>query len=69
MNSFFLKNIITDDKKWVFYNTAQCKRQLIEKDASSEPTIKAELHGRKVIIVHFEFLNQNQTLDANLYSQ
>ena len=39
---------------------------------------KAELHGRKVMlcvwydhhnIIHFEFLNCNQTLNADLYSQ
>ena len=47
-------------------------------DESPQPTPKAELHGRKVTqcvwwerhgIIHFEFLNFNQTLNTDLYYQ
>ena len=33
-NDPFLKNIITDDEKWVFYDNVQCKKQWIDKDES-----------------------------------
>ena len=62
------RNMITGDKKWIFYDNVQCKRQLTYKDES--------LLGRKVVlcvgwnhhgIIHFEFLYHNQTLNADLY--
>ena len=76
-NDIFLINIITGDKKWAFYDNVQCKRQWIDLDESLQPTRKVLLHGRKIIlclwwdhhsIIHFEFLNHNKTLNADLYS-
>ena len=60
-----------------FYDNIQWKWQWIDEDESSQPISKVELHGRKVIcvwwdacdIIHFEFLNHNQTLNVDLYSQ
>ena len=52
-------------QKWVFYDNF--KRKKIDKDESSWPTPKAEVHGRKVILcvqwdhygIFFEILNHN----------
>ena len=69
-NDPFLKNIITSDEKWVFYDNVQHKEQWIDKDESQQPTPKAELHGRKIMlcvkwdhsgIINLEFLNHNLT--------
>ena len=82
-NDPFLKNIITGGENWVFYDSIQYKRQWIDKDDSPQPIQKVKLHGRKVmlcvcvclygggIIIHFKFLNCNQTLnpDSICYSQ
>ena len=77
-NDSFLKKIISSDEKCVFYEHLQHKRQWIDKNESLVPILKPKLHGRKVIlfvcwgyecIIHFEFLNHNQTLNADFYSQ
>ena len=73
-----LKNIITGDEKWLFCDNVPCKRQWTDKDESLRATPKAKLRGRKVMlcvywdhysIIHFEFLNCNQTLNADLYTE
>ena len=77
-NDLFLKNIITGDEEYIFYDNVQCKRHWIDKDESLQPTLKPELYERKVMlcvwwdhcgIIKFEFLNHCPTLSANLYSQ
>ena len=45
-NDSFLKIIITGDKKWVFYDDVQHKKQWVDKDEFSQPTPKVELHGK-----------------------
>ena len=45
-NDPFLKNIITGDKEWVFYDNVQCKRQWIDNDESLQPIPKVEFHGK-----------------------
>ena len=69
-----LKYIITNDGKWVFYHNVPCKKQWIDKNESLQPPSKAELYRRKVMLctwwdlldVYFEFLNCNQTRNADL---
>ena len=73
-NDLFLRNIITGDEKCFFYDYVQCKKQLIDEYQSPQPTLKVQLHGKKVMlciwwdhhgIIHFEFLNCNQTFNAD----
>ena len=61
----FLKTIITDDEKWVFYDNFQIKIQWIDKIKTLQLNPKAEHHGRNVMlcvwldnrnIIHLEFL-------------
>ena len=68
--SFFFKNIITGDDKWLFYDNVQHKRPL-------QTPQKSGLPGRKVTlavwwdhcgIILFEFSNHNQTLNASILS-
>ena len=49
-NELFLLNIMTGNKKWVFYDNVQCKRQWIDDDKSPLATPKAELFGRKIML-------------------
>ena len=76
-NDPFLDEFITDNEKWITYDTVACKRQWVHKDKSPQPDPKAELHGRKIMcvwwdrrgIIHFELLNRNETVTADLYIQ
>ena len=77
-NELFFKNIIVGDEKLMFYDNVQSKRQWIDEDETLQPTPKMKLHERKVMlcvwwdhcsIIHFEFLNCNQALNADLYFQ
>ena len=52
--------------------------QWVDKDKSSQPDPKAELHGRKIMlcvwwdrcsIIHFKSLSRNETVTADLYVQ
>ena len=65
-----LKNIITGNEKWIFYDKVQFKRQWFEMDDVPQPALKVKLRKRKVRlcvwwdhdgIIHFEFLNRIQT--------
>ena len=73
-NDQFL-NIITGYKKWVFHDNVQCKRQWTDKDESLLHNPKVEIYERKIMlylwwdqhdIIHFKFLNCNQTLKLSL---
>ena len=74
-NDPFLDEFITGDEKWITYDNVACKRQWVDKDKSSQPDPKAELHGRKIMlcvwwdccgIIHFKLLNRNETVTADL---
>ena len=63
-------------KKCFFMIMFNTKGKGTDKDESLRPTQKEEIHKRKVIlrsdhhgIIHFQFLNQNQKLDADLKFQ
>ena len=51
-NYLFLKNIISGDKKLVFYNNAYSKRQWIDKDESPLPIQRQSFMGKKVCSVY-----------------
>ena len=62
-------------KTSLLFNTKSCA---LDKDESIQPNLKAEFHGRKVMlrvwrdhrdIIHFEFLIRNQTLNTDLQSK
>ena len=65
-------------KKWIKYDNVARKQQWIDMDKSPQPDPKAELHSRKIMlcvwwdrrgIIHFELLNRNETVTADLYVQ
>ena len=72
-------NIITREDNVFLYDNIQHKkkkRQWSDEDESPMPTPKVGFQGRKLCIwwdhrgiIHFEFLNHNQTLSANLHPQ
>ena len=76
-NDPFLDKINTGDEKWITYDNVACKRQWVDKDKSPQPAPIAELHGIKIMcvwwdrcsIIHFELLNHNDMVTADLYVQ
>lgn len=73
-----LKNIITGDEKWVLYYNVTRRGQWLSKGEAPEPTAKAPLSQRKVMlclwwnyagIVHWELLPRNTTVTADVYIQ
>jgi histone-lysine N-methyltransferase SETMAR len=74
----FLKQIITCDEKWVFYDNAVNKRQWLDANEAPEHIAKRDIHGDKRLLciwwdykgpVHYELLGRNQTITAELYCQ
>ena len=55
-NETFLKNIITSESKWVFFDNVQCKILWIDEDESPQHITKVELHGRKVMLLYSEII-------------
>ena len=49
-NDPFLKNIISGEEKWVFYDNLHRKRQWFNNDESSPPIFEVELHERKFLL-------------------
>ena len=78
-NDLFLKNYNSLKlMKTVFYDKVLREKQWIDEGESSLPTLKAKLNERKFMlcgwtnhlwIIYFEFLNRNQTLNEDLFSQ
>ena len=75
-NDMFIKNITTGDEKCLLWHCSmQCSKSGFNKDESPLSIPVAECYGRKVMlcvlwyyhgIIHIEFLNCNQTLNADL---
>ncbi len=74
----FLHRIVTGDEKWVPYVNTKRKTQWLSPGQQPVPTAKPGLHPQKVMlcvwwdsvgIVHFEVLEPNQTITAELYCQ
>jgi len=62
----FLKRIITGDEKWIVYDNINRKRSWSKRNEPAQTTSKAELHQKK-IIVYFELLPRNQTINSDVY--
>ena len=71
-NDPFLKNIITDDGKWIFYDDVQRKKQWIDKDESPQPTPNAEIRRKHAVCMvrslQYFFLKSNRKFNVYLYS-
>ncbi|XP_066907319.1 histone-lysine N-methyltransferase SETMAR-like [Halyomorpha halys] len=72
----FLNRFITCDEKWVLYNNFRRSYQWLSADEKPKQFPKPDLHPKKVLlivfwtakgIVHFEILNQGQTITAEVY--
>lgn len=77
-NFEWLTNLVTGDEKWVLYVNHTCKRQWLGKGETGIPTLKDELHPKKVMlsvwwgirgIIHWELLPKGSTITADLYCQ
>lgn len=74
----FLHRIVTGDEKWVLYVNVKKKMQWLSDGQQPIPTPKAGLHPKKVMlsiwwdirgVVHWEVLDPNKTVTADLYCQ
>lgn len=77
-NDPFLERIVTGDEKWVLYVNVRREGQWLSVGQTPEATPKAGLHPAKVMlsvwwdhrgIIHFELLEKNRTITANVYCQ
>lgn len=77
-SSGFLEALLTSDEKWIRYDNPRRKMQWLSKGERPTPTARAEIHIRKVMLcvwwnmfglVHFEILNQGETVTAERYCQ
>ena len=72
----FLKRIITGDEEWTVYNNVVRIRSWSKRDEPLQTTSKAELHQKKImlsvrwdwkVVVFFELLLRNQTINSGVY--
>ena len=73
----FLNRIITGDEKWILYDNVKKKRQWVDRGEEPEPTAKAGLHPKKVLLciwwdisgpVHYELMPTNRTVNSEIYA-
>ena len=74
----FLDQIITCNEKWVYFKNVVRKRQWFDQGESPLPTPKIPRDQKKIMlsvwwdikgILHYEFLETNETIDSLIYSQ
>ena len=74
----FLNRLVTGDEKWILYPNVKRRKQWLDKDQVPKPTAKAGLHPKKIVlcvwwnvrgIIHFELLQENQTITGDFYAQ
>jgi histone-lysine N-methyltransferase SETMAR len=74
----FLEQIITGDEKWVCYVNVRRRRQWLDPGQEPLPDVKSDSHVKKIMlcvwwdmngVIYFEFLDINQTITADIYSQ
>lgn len=74
----WLDKLITADEKWTLYTNVAKKRMWLRSHDSSEQGVEADPHERKIMLcvwwsVHgidyMEFMDDNTTVTANLYSE
>lgn len=72
----WLDHLICGDEKWCLYVNHTRRRRWVDKDNEPEPSPKADLHPRKVMlsvwwdilgVVHHEFLPTNVTVTSEVY--
>ena len=72
----FIKQIATEDEKWILYNNVERKRSWGKRNEPPPTTPKASLHPKKVMsciwwdwkgILYHELLPENQTINSNKY--
>ena len=73
----FLERLITGDETWIHYENYSKKRQWLDEGEKPKPSPKRKSNKKKVMlcvfwdfqgIIHFELLENNETVDSNLYS-
>ena len=74
----FLFAIVTGDEKWCLYINMKQRKEWLSSCKQATPRVKQDLHPRKTMlcvwwdwegIIHFELLERNQTVTAELYVQ
>lgn len=74
----FLYRIVTGDEKWCLYINMKQRKEWLNPEQQATPRAKQDLHPRKTMlcvwwdwegIIHYELLEQNQTVNAELYVQ
>ena len=74
----FLYAIVTGDEKWCLYINMKQRKEWLSPKKKPTPRVKQDLHPRKTIlcvwwdwegIIHYELLERNQTVNAELYVQ
>lgn len=74
----WIRNVITSDEKWVLYSTTKRKRQWLATGETGVPTVKPDLHPKKVLlsvwwgtagVIHWELLPSGKTINAAHYCQ
>lgn len=72
----FLRLIVTGDEKWCLYVNMKQRKEWVCKNDKASPRVKPAIHSRKTMlcvwwnmdgIVHFELLERNKTINAQLY--
>uniref|UniRef100_A0A1I7X1C4 HTH_48 domain-containing protein n=1 Tax=Heterorhabditis bacteriophora TaxID=37862 RepID=A0A1I7X1C4_HETBA len=74
----FLYRIVTGDKKWCLYINMKQRKEWLSSGKQAIPRVKQDVHPRKTMfrvwwdwegILHYELLERNQTVNAELYVQ
>ena len=74
----FLYRIVAGDEKWCLYVNLKKRKEWLSPNKLATPRTKPELHPRKAMIcvwwdcegvIHYEMLEKNQTVNAELYIQ
>ena len=70
--------IVIGDEKWILYNNFRRRHQWLGKSARPKPEPREEFHWKKILlcvgwdmrgIIHYELLQDNQTITAEYYCQ
>ena len=74
----FLKQIVTDDEKWILYNNVDQQKSWGNRNELPPTTPKAGLHPKTVMlciwwdwkgVLHYELLPENQTINSKYCCQ
>ncbi|XP_029639658.1 histone-lysine N-methyltransferase SETMAR-like [Octopus sinensis] len=74
----FLDRLVTGDEKWILYSNVKRRRSWISRRGRPVQQPRAGLHPKKIMlsawwdikgVIHYELLDNNQTINANLYCE